>query len=150
MTDEGKLDFHALRTTFTTLVLESGATVKEMQTLCRTQLAVSHAAAWCAKAPPPNMTIWYAQFLVTPFGTQISGTVRREKVRQMRLSASCPQMSEEPHGSHCSFQLSGAWGSVGSGELPLLGVEPIDTLTTRSRLATVFTDDRDSKDNDLH
>lgn len=35
VTDEGKLDFHALRTTFTTLVIESGASVKEAQTLLR-------------------------------------------------------------------------------------------------------------------
>jgi len=31
----GKLDFHALRTTYTTLVIESGAPVKEAQTLLR-------------------------------------------------------------------------------------------------------------------
>ena len=35
VTEEGKLDFHALRTTFTTFVIESGATVKEAQTLLR-------------------------------------------------------------------------------------------------------------------
>jgi integrase len=35
ITPEGKMDFHALRTTFTTLVIESGANVKEAQTLLR-------------------------------------------------------------------------------------------------------------------
>ncbi len=34
-TDEGKVDFHAFRTTFTTLVLESGANPKEAQELAR-------------------------------------------------------------------------------------------------------------------
>ncbi len=34
-TPEGKLDFHALRVTFATFVIESGATVKEAQTLLR-------------------------------------------------------------------------------------------------------------------
>jgi integrase len=34
-TKEGKLDFHALRVTYTTLVIEAGATVKEAQTLLR-------------------------------------------------------------------------------------------------------------------
>ena len=34
-TPEGKIDFHALRVTFTTLVLESGANVKEAQSLAR-------------------------------------------------------------------------------------------------------------------
>ena len=34
-TAEGKLDFHALRTTYVTLVIESGATVKEAQALAR-------------------------------------------------------------------------------------------------------------------
>lgn len=32
---EGKLDFHALRVTFATLVVESGASVKEAQTMLR-------------------------------------------------------------------------------------------------------------------
>ena len=31
----GKLDFHACRTTYATLIVESGATVKEAQTLLR-------------------------------------------------------------------------------------------------------------------
>jgi len=35
VTEEGKLDFHALRTTFTTLVIESGANIKEAQALAR-------------------------------------------------------------------------------------------------------------------
>ena len=34
-TEEGKIDFHAFRTTFTTLVVESGANVKEAQSLLR-------------------------------------------------------------------------------------------------------------------
>ncbi len=34
-TKEGKLDFHALRVTYTTLVIEAGASVKEAQTLLR-------------------------------------------------------------------------------------------------------------------
>lgn len=34
-TAEGKLDFHALRVTYATLIIESGATVKEAQTLLR-------------------------------------------------------------------------------------------------------------------
>ncbi len=34
-TDEGKIDFHALRTTFTTLVIESGANQKEAMELAR-------------------------------------------------------------------------------------------------------------------
>jgi integrase len=34
-TKDGKLDFHALRVTYTTLVIEAGATVKEAQTLLR-------------------------------------------------------------------------------------------------------------------
>jgi integrase len=35
ITDEGKVDFHALRTTFVTLVAEAGANVKELQTMAR-------------------------------------------------------------------------------------------------------------------
>jgi len=35
VTDEGKVDFHALRVTYTTLIIESGATVKEAQSLLR-------------------------------------------------------------------------------------------------------------------
>lgn len=35
LNDYGKLDFHALRVAYTTLVFESGATVKEAQTLAR-------------------------------------------------------------------------------------------------------------------
>lgn len=35
ITDEGKIDFHALRNTFLTLALESGANPKEAQTLAR-------------------------------------------------------------------------------------------------------------------
>ena len=34
-TDEGTVDFHALRVTYTTLVIESGANVKEAQTMLR-------------------------------------------------------------------------------------------------------------------
>ena len=34
-TDEGKIDFHVFRTTFTTLVIESGANPKEAQELAR-------------------------------------------------------------------------------------------------------------------
>lgn len=34
-TDEGKIDFHALRTTFVTLTIESGANPKEAQELAR-------------------------------------------------------------------------------------------------------------------
>jgi len=34
-TDEGKVDFHSLRTTYTTLVVDSGANVKEAQSLLR-------------------------------------------------------------------------------------------------------------------
>ena len=34
-TEEGKIDFHALRTTFTMLVLEAGANPKEAQELAR-------------------------------------------------------------------------------------------------------------------
>ena len=33
--DEGKIDFHALRTAFATVVVESGANPKEAQTLLR-------------------------------------------------------------------------------------------------------------------
>jgi integrase len=35
VTEEGKLDFHALRTAFITLAIESGANIKEVQTLAR-------------------------------------------------------------------------------------------------------------------
>ena len=35
VTEKGKIDFHALRVTYTTLVIEAGATVKEAQTLLR-------------------------------------------------------------------------------------------------------------------
>jgi len=35
LTDEGKFDFHAARTAYITFLLESGATVKEAQTLAR-------------------------------------------------------------------------------------------------------------------
>lgn len=35
ITDEGKLDFHALRTTFSTMVVESDANLKEIQTMVR-------------------------------------------------------------------------------------------------------------------
>jgi len=35
LTDQGKVDFHSLRVTFVSFIIEAGATVKEAQTLAR-------------------------------------------------------------------------------------------------------------------
>jgi len=54
------------------------------------------------------MTIWYAQFLVTPFGTQIVETVHRGKVRQLGLNALSSPSNGKPHRRICSDRHLGA------------------------------------------
>ena len=68
---------------------------------------MSNAVDCRAESPPPNMTFWYARFLVTPFGAQIVKTENREKACQVVLCASSSTEGLDPHRGHCSIPVVG-------------------------------------------
>jgi len=72
-TTEGKLDFHALRTSFATFIVESGANVKELQALMRhsTPDLSMRLYARCREHPLQNVVSAIGDLLLAPSQTSV-------------------------------------------------------------------------------